>query len=531
MATLLQDVLAYANLGENPDTQNTTVSKFIDRLERRVKGIPEYKSSDRTIMDRNIAKTASSLTAVFPVLVSRSIPIEQAVMVSKAIERKAIGLLQMLFAANSISSARNAHEYLKTFHQNISGKLDVSSMDVDDILNYTEFRNSDVGKAYWDMPTNKTSNNNSNTQQTVSQDDPNAQEVQEDAMIVAERNKVFDYVKRNIHTVLESDISNQSIGSLQIINEMNAGTQTAYIYKRGIDIKNDTTMGKVMVGGKQMYGPVLNKNIYKTDEKGKPTKEIRYKAGSSAVYDSMDIPLDDADYANYVRGISQGLAGQVLQTDVKKANEAQPSLMIVHFNTTHKETGRTVYNSCIIGVKALLHYVDPQDIVNRVLLKQDDSRGLFNLIKATTGEIAFFRDFLFSIKRAKVDAVAKAGKGSSDRIWKLLELRADHLNMARASKSGQADCSAITTLVISQAEVDHIKQYHRIDLNKAGAFRSILRGYNMMAGVIVDMVEEKCDFLWDDGANMFETLSFMSLEREDSGSLYKKVVNLAMKNR
>lgn len=529
MATLLQDVLAYANLGENPDTGNTNISGFIDDLENRVRGIPRKKdeNNDRMIIDRNIAKTAHSLTAVFPVIVSRSVPIEQAVMVSKAVERKAIGLLQMLFAANNISSAKNAFQYLKTFHHNISGKLDPSSMNVDDILDYTEFRNNEVGRTYWDMDKSSRSNNTS-TQQTVSQDDPNTTEVQEDAMMIAEKNKIFENVKRNIHSILETEIANPSIGDLQIFHELNAGTQRSPIFMHGYTDKSDeVTRGFAKHGfdKSKSMGYVFTKDIKDNDGK------VIHAKGSSAVYGWGNEPMNQADYANWVRGMGQGLSGQVLQTDVKKANEAQPSLMIVNFNTQHKETGRTVYNTCIIGVKALLHYVDPQDIVNRVLLKQEDSRGLFNLIKATTGEIAFFRDFLFSIKRAKVDAVAKAGKGSSDRIWKLLELRADHLNMARAARRGQADCSAIATLVISQAEVDHIKQYHRIDLNKAGALQSILRGYNMMCGVIVDMVEEKCDFLWDDGTKMFETLSFMSLEREDSGSLYKKVVNLAMKNR
>ena len=42
---------------------------------------------------------------------------------------------------------------------------------------------------------------------------------------------------------------------------------------------------------------------------------------------------------------------------------------------------------------------------------------------------------------------------------------------------------------------------------------------------------EKVDFLFDDGTKNFESLSFMSLEREESGSMYKKVVNLMAKGR
>ena len=48
---------------------------------------------------------------------------------------------------------------------------------------------------------------------------------------------------------------------------------------------------------------------------------------------------------------------------------------------------------------------------------------------------------------------------------------------------------------------------------------------------IVDEVDEKVSFLWDDGTNDFETLSFMSLEREEGGGMYKKVINMMTKGR
>ena len=46
-----------------------------------------------------------------------------------------------------------------------------------------------------------------------------------------------------------------------------------------------------------------------------------------------------------------------------------------------------------------------------------------------------------------------------------------------------------------------------------------------------DEVDEKVSFLWDDGTNDFETLSFMSLEREEGGGMYKKVINMMTKGR
>ena len=227
---------------------------------------------------------------------------------------------------------------------------------------------------------------------------------------------------------------------------------------------------------------------------------------------------------------TQAFSKQIIPTDVKKANEAVPSLMIVNFKTDMGH-GHTSLNTCVIGVKAMIHYVSSQDMITRVVMKNSDRRGLLNFIRATTGEIAFFNDFLFAVNRAKIDAVAKAGKGSTNKIWKLLELRANRLKAAKATNKAEASCAAISTIVISQSEVDVIKRLHRIDLNKPGTMIAIMRGYNLMAACIIDEIKERVDFLYDDGTKNYESFSFMSLEREDSGSMYKKVINLATKGR
>ena len=70
-------------------------------------------------ISKNIAKATKGLTAVFPVVVSEAVPLDQAVMVSKVIERKCVEMLQMLFASNQITSAKDAFNYLGKFHNNL----------------------------------------------------------------------------------------------------------------------------------------------------------------------------------------------------------------------------------------------------------------------------------------------------------------------------------------------------------------------------------------------------------------------------
>lgn len=415
----------------------------------------------------NIAKAASGLTAVFPVIVTEATPLDQGVMVSKSIERKAVALLQMLFAANQITSATGAHQYLKNFHSNISSSLDLSGMDVDDVIEYTNKLSESVAPG--DI-TYKVSVNEA---------------------IKA----VIEDTKNNTTHVLEENINESSLNDYrvrQVFNELQAWKSS----------KTTTS-----IESKPRY----------TDFLGNSTSTVSTE-------------IQDAPSAVDMKNAYEVLNKSVLRTDIQKANESVPSLIIINF-VSIIEGGDKVVNTCVIGVKAVLHYVSSEEMINRIVLKNADRRGLFNFLRATTREISFFRDFLFAVDRAKIDAVAKSGKGSSSKIWKLLELRANRAKLNNASGRTGSDTAAITSLIISKAEADLIKKAHRIDITKPGTLLAIMRGYNFMCAAIVDEVSERVDFLYDDGSKNFETLSFMSLEREDGNGMYKKVINLMAKGR
>lgn len=421
-----------------------------------------------TAIKGNIAKSAMGLTAVFPVVVTEATSVENATMISKAIEKKAVAMLQMLFAANQITSVKSAKEYLNTFHNNLSGSLDLSGMDIDDVIDSIQNFGEETNIPIVDM----------------------VEAIKEDC-------------KYNIGHTLSTDINPTSLGDFRIRQVY--GEATAYNPHR-INQGTETT---------------TERRVDPTTGETTVTTTTRDVSGSS---------YTDSDPTDSIKKSYETINKQVLDGDIKKANEAMPSLMIINF-TSELEAGHVTATTCVIGVKAMLHYVSSQDLVNRVILKNTDNKGLFNFIRATTREISFFKDFLFAVDRAKVDAVAKSGKGSSNKIWKLLELRANRLKAAHASNHPEVGCAAITTLIISQPEVELIKKAHRIDLSKPGTLLAIMRGYNLMGACIVDEVSEKVNFLFDDGTKNFETLSFMSLEREESGAMYKKVINLVSKGR
>ena len=91
------------------------------------------KKSTRSF--KSAASATKDMILTFPVLCSSDLDIQNAVMISKAIERKAVAMMQMLFSAISISSSDNAIEYLKKIHTNIDfGGNDVHISNVVDTI-------------------------------------------------------------------------------------------------------------------------------------------------------------------------------------------------------------------------------------------------------------------------------------------------------------------------------------------------------------------------------------------------------------
>lgn len=81
----------------------------------------------------SIAKAASNLTMVFPVLCTKGISFEHASMISKAIERNCVSMLQRLFASWQVADSgdvRNLQDYISKFHKNLNTKV----ADLDDIF-------------------------------------------------------------------------------------------------------------------------------------------------------------------------------------------------------------------------------------------------------------------------------------------------------------------------------------------------------------------------------------------------------------
>nr|DAE82424.1 MAG TPA: hypothetical protein [Caudoviricetes sp.] len=415
---------------------------------------------------KNIAKASRDLTLTFPVIVTEQISVETASMIAKAIERKAVTMLQMLFSAITITNAEDAISYLKKFHTNLDTD---GNLGIDDVIGFAN---------------------------SISAEESTGIEVNDQA---AFQEAVKSFEKFRDYFLDESYGSSRPLSDYRV--DMSHGMRVSKV--KSITEAPDIHVQPVLVPA----GSSASKSVKSSDR----YTSAKNKADAEAK--TQDI-----------------LRNQTFVTDIKKANELVPSMMVINYISKGNSGSNAIATSAVIGVKARLQYVYSDDMLDRIIIKNDDKNGLFNFLKATTGQISFWKDFIFAIDRAKLDSLSTSSKGKSSPIWKLLEHRAIKSRIRRWTGTVN-DASAITTLVISKEEADWLKKEEHIDIMRPNVVYSVMNAYNIMCFIVVDEALEKVHFLFDDGTTAYETVSFSHLEREANDGQYKKIINLLSKSR
>jgi len=395
----------------------------------------------------SIARRASNLVLVFPVLVSDSISYQTAMIVNKAVERKCASLMQLLFNSIQFSDKDTLDGYISQFHNNLDLRKGYGLSDLIDALDKIDALESGI---------------------TITDRD------------------AFEIVKedmKNLNFYLDEVYNETSINDFKI-------TKNAY-GESSVELMTEAPMGVRM--------PMHTRGTVPT------------RFGT--------------DHARYNKDTSDFLKQQLTQPQLDKANELMPTMMQINFIYT--KDGNAINQMAVVGIKAKMYLVESMEIINRVVSKYKDSNSLFNLVRASTREISFFKDLAFAIDKAKIDAINMASDSNNAKMFKVLERRATMNKFMTLLKRN--DASPITSLVMSQDEVEYLKKYNDVDMDKSHVTRSILDKFNLMDIVICDETLEIAKFLFDDGDSTYETITYDALEKEAKDSSYKKVVNLMSK--
>lgn len=450
---------------------------------------------------KSIASQSSNLTAVFPVIVSRSLNIDNASMVTKAIERKMVSMLQLLFAARQVTTVKDNVEHFKQFHSNL--KID-NNISVDGVLNVIDKYVSESGiLTECEIP---------------------------------ERDQL-EFIKKdskNLDFYLDENINEKSILSYTILPKGKYGS--SYVVEAKEENKNKSDIEKEKFQYQQRRDAIGAQRQLAKDQEEKDDKDYRrqqdYLRGKLD-QDKFDFDKDKNKYsgASTLSKFAQDqksfvVRDTLIDSDIKKANELVPTIMSVNVFVQHDNYIAPM--TYLIGVKAKMYPVDSMDAINRLALKDKDNKVLTKFIRATTREISFLKDFLFAIDSAKVDALSQSRRGSSSKLWKILERRATKSRMKRRIGLSN-DAMAISSLVVSQEEINYIKKEFNTDLEIPEVIRPIMESMNLICFCIVDEINEVSKFIFDTGEDLYEQISFNGLEREASDNSYKKMVNLMSK--
>lgn len=486
---------------------------------------------------RSITKATSNLVLTFPMIVDNSVSIETASMVSKAVEKKIVLMLQMLFSAISVTNNKDAFDFVSKIHKNLTSDDVLSYINKMDSIPYRESTTLDFDQINKDLvrlikedssrelsydlrPALESGKkriaggrvrvgeirnewNGKGDEPRVSMSTKDYETLLKDAdgvgytadyykgkrdellkqngKVIAQRDRYVDYLKK---AQKSNSANRKQILDLQKERNQVVTQRNQYIEKLRNAQKLNSTERK--------------KTLDMIKEYDKKIKEYEDKLEKQSFY--VDTKID--------------------QPEIKKANEMVPSIMVVRFRSgEHNEA----VGEAVIGVKVKLIYVNQADMIDRIILKSGDQNRLFEFLKATTGEISMFKDFMFALDRAKLDIFSKSAKSSP--IWKLLERRS---NVSRANSffnNNNGAGTAIATLLVSQDTMDILKKEHNFNQRNTSKLINIMTDYSAMGFIITNDVTEKVQMLFDDNDLSFETLSYSSLEREDKNQ-YKKVINL-----
>lgn len=438
----------------------------------------------------SIARRASDLVLVFPVIVTTSIDIKTAIMISKAIERKCVSLLQILFSSMNMSEFKKVEtlqDYIRRFHTNIDMNAIGPNMSLDEFITF--MNRAGKGPKYIKI--------NGKNESVVT--DP----------------ETFNRVLRELKEI--------SVAARDFINETAVSD-----YKIKYNSYNQPVVSKSANSWAEKVQLEVGGTIGQYLGRGNPPNNTGSKDSGDTKADgkkdkSEGRPRPDIGYP-YTKDVAGFFDKQLVSSDVTKANELTPTMMVVNFISV-TDAGTPVNRAGIVGVKAKLYPMESTEILGRLSTKVSDSNTLFSIIQASTKEKSFWKDLVFSFDKLKRDAINLAKGSVNAKIFNLLERRANK-NSSRFSSRG---ANPITTLVISQEEVEYLKKYSNINLENPSVLNIVMQGYNLMGVVIVDDSTEIARFLYDDGGGVFETLTYKALEKDDSDANYKKIVNLMSK--
>lgn len=440
-----------------------------------VKNVFGKVNANTTRKYSSISTRSMEGTLQFPVIVSKSMDIDTLQIISKALERQYASFIQTVISMNpdlNISKDGDAAGYLRKFHQNTGIK---QSLD-------------DVGNIALDYKLNtKNTKTLASSARSLFEASQVVSEMDEDLLffsgvyegstgrVVAENKKQLVDLFEHVRTDILNNKFTPQTPSFRFTNE----NYTNYHNRILREAKGDNVNGNA------------------GEQKQLPAGAAAENRGGSRSNDFSGKMVPDR---------------MLRDNDVRKSNELVPTTMHVRVQRINDNQEAQGYLDFIIGIKTTLHPVSSDEMTTNLLNAIRQKGKFFNFIRWTSGEISFFKDFMFNIGEIKND-VANRSNGSSP--WWISLKRRRSLSKIKSNLQGRNQILPNATIVVSMDEVDAIRSEYGFDLMKPDTVDKIMGIYFLLGFVVVDNSAQIAHFLFD-GQTNYQSVSFGGLERENS---------------
>ena len=205
-------------------------------------------------------------------------------------------------------------------------------------------------------------------------------------------------------------------------------------------------------------------------------------------------------------------APQLLERDVKKLNDMVPFGIQVRLLAVNDKGQFVQYLDFIVGVKAVLHLIKSDEMVENIIRSLQNKNVFFKFLKWTSGEISLFKNIVLDLDNLRFDASARQN-GRHTGFARLRRMKDKKIGF----HAGTVPHGIIpnSTIIISSFEADYIQSKVGADLRDPKIATKIIEDLFLMTFVIVDDATSTFEVLYD-GSSSYQTYSLETVEREVS---------------
>ena len=518
----------------------------------------------------SIAKLSSAATLQFPVITSRSINVDTAQTVVKALERQYAMFIQMVISMNpylDLEKDRNLQGYLRNIHQNNVGIMDLKesamSLYSDDfgrtllfslnegcngqvlasnreqMFNPEEYLNNKILNNLYASKEISLENAMLNLDYYYKKNPEILTEKYKPTKKQIKRERAFK-IKNNIP--LDDDDLYDENGNFSIekamdplpdfAKEANNKAKNNKINNSKNNVKPEDPNSSYHQNNNYDVEPSNNKNEQKqsnlTDKQFSHQKMMdRHKMrmdNANLELNKQKLQQKNQETENLINekkfkhelqktkwDYQSKTAVKLSDNDVKKCNELVPTTLSLTLQVKDGSNFGGVSNF-VIGVKGLLHPVNSDDMISNLLSGYKSGNKFFNFLRWSSGEIKFIKDLILNMDNIREDVVRKHAKNGSG-WWSALKRRRNIAALRRIKGSGRILPN--TTIVCSINEIDELKEAYGVDLMNPTSIKKIMKTFFLLGFVVVDDSQELCHFIFD-GENNYQVVSFNGLEKENN---------------